>query len=95
MMEIICSHFLLTISGEEALQAFLNRITWVRSNNSKSLEISVIAARMLLQNPIVLSSPKLLQAHIVSLVSDVISVCVDIERMTSDPTLIGSYISFF
>lgn len=95
MMEMICSHFLLTISGEGALQEFLNRITWVRSNNSKSLEISVIAARTLLQNPIVLSSPKLLQAHIVSLVSDVIGVCVDIERMTSDPRLIDSYLSVF
>ncbi|KVH07109.1 uncharacterized protein LOC112504409 [Cynara cardunculus var. scolymus] len=95
MMEMICSHFLLTISGEGALQEFLNRITWVRSNNSKSLEVSVIAARTLLQTPVVLSSPKLLQAHIVSLVSDVIGVCIDIESMTSDPRLIDSYLSVF
>ncbi|KAJ9567508.1 hypothetical protein OSB04_003474 [Centaurea solstitialis] len=62
MMEIICSHFLLTISGEGDLQEFLNRITW---------------------------------AHIVSLVYDVIGVCVDTERMTSDPRLIDSYLSIF
>ncbi|KAI3824448.1 hypothetical protein L1987_05908 [Smallanthus sonchifolius] len=94
-MEMICSHFLLSISDEVALQEFLNRLTWAHSNNSKSLALGIIPAKTLLQNPIVLSSPKLLQAHIVSLVADVISIGIDHETLTLDPMLIDCYLSLF
>ncbi|GJT27543.1 NAD(P)H-quinone oxidoreductase subunit T, chloroplastic [Tanacetum coccineum] len=95
IMEIMCSHFSLSISDEGALQEFLNKITWVHFNKAKSAEISTDAARALLQNPIVLSSPKLLQAHIVSLVSGVVGVGVDSETLEPDPTPIDFYLSAF
>lgn len=95
IMEIICSHFSLSISDEGGLQEFLNKITWVHFNKVKSAEISTVAARALLQNSIVLSSPKLLQAHIVSLVSGVVGVGIDTETFKPDPTLIDFYLSAF
>ncbi|PWA78018.1 hypothetical protein CTI12_AA188020 [Artemisia annua] len=95
IMEIICSHLSLSISDEGALQEFLNKITWVHFNKAKSAEISTVAARALLQNPIVLSSPKLLQAHIISLVSDVVGVGIDSETLKPDPALIDFYLSAF
>lgn len=95
LMEIICSHFAISISDEGALDNFLNRITWVHYKSSESLELSIITARTLLQNPVVLSSPKLLQAHIVALVSDVISVSIDSETPTPGPRLIDCYLSLF
>nr|XP_043616973.1 uncharacterized protein LOC122588827 [Erigeron canadensis] len=95
MMDMICSHFSLSISDEGALQEFLNRITRVHFTNSKSLELSVIAARTLLHNPVLLSSPKLIQAHVVSLVSNVISIGMDNERLTPDPKLVDCCLSVF
>lgn len=95
VMEIICSHFSLSISDERALQDFFSRITWVHSDNSKSLELSVIASSKLLHIPAVLFSPKLFRAHIVSLVSNVISVAVNCERLTPDPKLFDCYLSVF
>lgn len=94
-MEMICSHFSLSFSDERALQEFINRITGVHSNNFKSLELSINAARILLQNSAVLSSPKLFQAHIFSLVSDVINVGIKSESLTPNPGFIDCYLSVF
>ncbi|KAK1416874.1 hypothetical protein QVD17_25991 [Tagetes erecta] len=95
MMEMICSHFSLSISDDVTLQDFLNRLTWAHSDNSKSLALGIIPAKTLLQHPVVLSSPKLLQAHIVSLVAEVSSVGIDLETCTPDPMLINCYLSVF
>ncbi|KAJ0770542.1 hypothetical protein HanPI659440_Chr07g0258791 [Helianthus annuus] len=95
MMEMICSHFSLSISGEVALKQFLNTFAWAHSNSSTSSALGIIPAKTLLQNPIMPSSPKLLQAHIVSLVADVISVGINHETRTTDPMLIDCYLSIF
>ncbi|KAL8229206.1 hypothetical protein R6Q57_014106 [Mikania cordata] len=95
MMEMIYLHFTLSISNEMMLVKFLNRLTWVRTYNSKLPELGIIPAKTLLQNPTVLSSPKLLQAHIVSLVADVISVGIHSETCTPDPMLLDCYLSVF
>ncbi|XP_071712751.1 uncharacterized protein [Rutidosis leptorrhynchoides] len=95
VIEMLCSHFSLSFSDERALREFCSGITWIHSNKSKSLELSIIASRTLLHNPVVLSSPKLLQAHILSLVSNAISVTVNCETLTSDPKRGDLYLSVF
>ncbi|XP_076883377.1 uncharacterized protein LOC143532131 [Bidens hawaiensis] len=84
IMDIICSHFSLSISDDMALNEFLNRFTWARSSNTKPSSLGIISAKTLLQNPIFLSSPKLLQARIVSLVADVITFGTEHETYTPD-----------
>ncbi|KAL7603522.1 hypothetical protein Lser_V15G19150 [Lactuca serriola] len=93
LMEMIFAHFSLSISNEGYLEEFLNKITWAQSDDShKSLGLSITAARILLQNPVFLSSPNLLQAHIVSLVSNVIN----LDIVTEMPSqLIHHYLPLF
>lgn len=93
LMEMIFAHFSLSISNEGYLEEFLNKITWAQSDDShKSLGLSITAARILLQNPVFLSSPNLLQAHIVSLVSNVIN----LDIITEMPSrLIHHYLPLF
>ncbi|XP_076914479.1 uncharacterized protein LOC143573501 [Bidens hawaiensis] len=84
IMDIICSHFSLSVSDDMALNEFLNRLTWARSGIPKPSSLGIISAKTLLQNPIFLSSPKLLQARIVSLVADVITFGTEHETYTPD-----------
>ncbi|KAL4564209.1 hypothetical protein LXL04_028265 [Taraxacum kok-saghyz] len=93
LMEMIYSHFSLSISNEERLLEFLEKLTWARFNSPKSCELSITTCKILLQSPVFLSSPKLLQAHIVSLVSNIINLNIITKTPPRDPTLIHHYLS--
>ncbi|XP_057973762.1 uncharacterized protein LOC131161801 isoform X2 [Malania oleifera] len=100
VLEVISAHFLLSISDEHALEKFLGGLCCLHSKNSRVCELSLIAAISLLQNPVILSAPKIFQAYLVSLVSETLIVYDSIggmatENMAPDIRFMGSYLTAF
>ena len=95
VLEVLSSHFLLSVSDEQACEIFLNRLLWLRQKDFRVPELSLIAAISLLQNPIMLSAPKIFQAHVVSLVSEATIIDLDPESMRPDVGLMNCYLSLF
>ncbi|TYK00422.1 uncharacterized protein E5676_scaffold169G00230 [Cucumis melo var. makuwa] len=74
VLEVISAHFILSVSNQQAFHNFLNRLYWARYGDLKVPELSLTSALSLLLNPVMLSAPKLFQAHFISLVCEVIGV---------------------
>lgn len=95
VLEVLSSHFLLSVSDEQACENFLSRLFWVHQKDLRVSELSLTAAISLLQNPIMLSAPKIFQAHLVSLVSEATINDLDPKSMRPDVGLMNCYLSLF
>ncbi|KAL2513304.1 hypothetical protein Adt_18904 [Abeliophyllum distichum] len=98
VMEMICTHFFLSFSDELAFEDFLSRLFGIRAKEPRysfrAPEISLITAVSLLHNPIMISAPKYMQAHLISLVSEAIDM-MDIESLKPDRKLMNCFLSVF
>jgi len=73
VLEVLSSHFILsTISDEKAVEDFTVRLFLHCDKDFRFPELSIAPSIVLLHDPVVLSAPKMFQAHIVSMVSEVI-----------------------
>lgn len=95
VLEVLSSHFLLSVCDEQACEIFLNRLFWLHQKDFRVPELSLTAAISLLQNPIMLSAPKIFQAHIVSLVSEATIIDLDPENTRPNVGLMNCYLSLF
>lgn len=75
VLEVICAHFVLSVSDEKAFENFLSRLFWCHGEDFRIPSMSLTAAISLLLNPIILSAPKMFQAYVVLLVSEAIGIC--------------------
>lgn len=95
VLEVISAHFILSASDDQAFHNFLNRLHWAHYEDLKVPELSLTSALSLLLNPVMLSAPKLFQAHFISLVSEVIGIGVFLKSPNPDHRLMDWYLIAF
>ncbi|KAK9270305.1 hypothetical protein L1049_025883 [Liquidambar formosana] len=93
--EVFSAHFLISVSDEQAFENFLSGLVWQHGKDYRVPELSLAAAVSLLCNPIMLSAPKIFQAHLISLVSEAIGIGTASENMRVDIRLMDCYLSAF
>ncbi|GAB4842577.1 hypothetical protein Ancab_012553 [Ancistrocladus abbreviatus] len=72
LLDLISAHFLLSVSGFQAFEEFIKNLTWPHKPSHLTPELSLSVAVSLLINPVMISAPAFLHAHVMSLVSEVI-----------------------
>ncbi|BAT94669.1 uncharacterized protein HKW66_Vig0189940 [Vigna angularis] len=72
VLEVLSSHFILSVSNEKAVEDFAVRLFLRCDKDFRFPELSIGPSIVLLHDPVVLSAPKMFQAHIVSTVSEAI-----------------------
>lgn len=95
VLEVISAHFILSVSDEQAFHNFLNRLCWAHYEDLRVPELSMTTTLSLLLNPVMLSAPKLIQAHFISLVSEVIGIGVFLKSPNPDHRLMDWYLVAF
>ncbi|KAL3513375.1 hypothetical protein ACH5RR_026092 [Cinchona calisaya] len=99
LMEIICSHSSLAFFDKHAVEDYLDRLFRAHTKefrcSFRPIELSSSAAIMLLLNPILLSAPKIMQAHVIALVSEAIGTVLDSEHWKPDCTVVNRFITVF
>ncbi|KAL8485922.1 hypothetical protein ACS0TY_027998 [Phlomoides rotata] len=94
VIEAICNHFILSFSDKKALLSQLFFMHAIKLNNPyRAPELGVNAAVSLLLNPIMVSAPKYVQAHLISLVSE--AVHIDVKSVKPDRKLSNCFLSSF
>ncbi|XP_077218393.1 2-isopropylmalate synthase isoform X2 [Tasmannia lanceolata] len=93
--EMVSAHFLLSVSDGWAFNEFPHTLFWSHGRDFKIPELSLPAAMILLGTPIILTAPKLLQAHLVSLVSRCIGIYKDPRSRILNPALLKNCMSAF
>ncbi|XP_021292436.1 uncharacterized protein LOC110422749 [Herrania umbratica] len=94
VLEVISAHFILSIPDDQAFKDFLNRLFWLPDNNFRVPEMTLTTALSLLLNPIMLSAPKMFQAYLILLVSEVIGTGISFEHLIIRSEL-RSYLAAF
>ncbi|KAK7268672.1 hypothetical protein RIF29_21378 [Crotalaria pallida] len=84
VLEVISTHFIQSISTENAFENFIGRLFLNCGKDSRFPRLSLAPAIILLLDPIMLSAPKMLQAHLISLVSEVIGSGLSSENLAPD-----------
>ncbi|CAK7339724.1 unnamed protein product [Dovyalis caffra] len=95
VLEVICAHFVVSLSDEQAFENFLNGRFWCHGEDSRFPEMGLPAALSLLLNPIMLSAPKLFQAYLILMVSEAIGICMPQPNMMLDLKLMDCYTEAF
>ncbi|KNA09487.1 hypothetical protein SOVF_153060 [Spinacia oleracea] len=75
VLDIIAAHFLISFSGEDVLQTFMESLVWTNKNVVSSRELSLPVALSLINHPVMMSSSILLRSHLIYLASEVIGIC--------------------
>ncbi|XP_017240369.1 uncharacterized protein LOC108213140 isoform X2 [Daucus carota subsp. sativus] len=94
MMELICAHFFLFIFNEQNIENLLARLSWPLEDLIAP-GMSVTAALSLLHKPHMLCLPKLIQTHMISLVSEAVGFNLDFDHSIPDLKLIDHYLLTF
>ncbi|XP_058749249.1 uncharacterized protein LOC131622238 [Vicia villosa] len=84
VLEVISAHFILSVSNEKAFENFISRLYLHSNGDFRSHELGLASAMALLLDPVVYSAPKMFQAHVISLVSEVIGSGLSSENLTLD-----------
>ncbi|XP_027149703.1 uncharacterized protein LOC113750003 isoform X1 [Coffea eugenioides] len=99
LIEIICTHFSIAFLEKNAVEDFLDRLFWTYTErfscSSRPKELSTSAAIMLLLNPILLFAPKVMQAHILALVSEATVNVVDFKDWKPNFMVINCSLTVF
>ncbi|KDP46954.1 hypothetical protein JCGZ_07971 [Jatropha curcas] len=95
VLEVICAHLFLSVSDELAFVNFIRRLVWSNKDYVRIPEISLSTALSLLFSPVMLSAPKMFQAHLVLVVSEAIGICTDSDNMMLDVQLMDWYLKAF
>lgn len=95
LMEAICSHFVLSFSDKQAFVDFFSRLYCTHAMKLdypfRPPELGITAAVSLFLNPIIVSAPKYMQAHLISLVSE----AVHVKNLKPDRKLTNCFLSTF
>ncbi|PON85033.1 2-isopropylmalate synthase [Trema orientale] len=94
VVEVISVHFILSFSDELAFENFSTRLTCRSGIDIRVPELSLTAAVSLL-NPIVLSTPKIFQAHLILLVSEAIGIETSSENVKPNLKHMNNYLTAF
>ncbi|XP_028790663.1 uncharacterized protein LOC114746602 [Neltuma alba] len=94
VLEITSAHFMLSVTDEQALEKFIARLLRPCGKDSRDIELSLEASISLLLNPILLSAPKMFQAHVISLVSEAIGHGLSSQNLVAD-SLVDCYLAAF
>lgn len=92
VLEVISTHFILSVSSERASENFISRLLLYYDKDFRFPELGVAPSIALLLDPIVHSAPKMFQAHVISLVSAAIGS--DLSSENSAPDM-GSHLMVF
>ncbi|KAL5776367.1 hypothetical protein ACOSP7_009293 [Xanthoceras sorbifolium] len=93
VLEVIAAHFILSVSNEQVFENLLNKLLWQHGNDVRVCEMSLTASLSLLLNPIILSAPKIFQAHLILLVSEAIGISMCSEYMKPDVRIMDCYLT--
>ncbi|OMP01713.1 hypothetical protein CCACVL1_03021 [Corchorus capsularis] len=94
VLEVISAHFFLSISDDQAYKNFLNRLFPLPDNNFRVPEMTLTTALSLLLNPIMLSAPKMFQAYLILLVSEIIGISMSFEHIVPSSDLTSCLLVF-
>lgn len=95
VLEVISVHFISSVYGKRANENFLKRLFCDFGQHCRVPELSLTSAVSLLQNPIMLSAPKMLQTHMTLLVSEAIDVDMSLKNARPDLRLMEGYLTAF
>ncbi|XP_021802123.1 uncharacterized protein LOC110746222 isoform X3 [Prunus avium] len=95
VLEVISVHFISSVYGKQANENFLKRLFCDFGQHCRVPELSLTSAVSLLQNPIMLSAPKMLQTHMTLLVSEAIDVDMSLKNARPDLRLMEGYLTAF
>ncbi|BBG95999.1 hypothetical protein Prudu_004675 [Prunus dulcis] len=95
VLEVISVHFISSVYGKRANENFLKRLFCDFGQHCRVPELSLTSAVSLLQNPVMLSAPKMLQTHLTLLVSEAIDVDVSLKNARPDLRLMEGYLTAF
>lgn len=84
VLEVISTHFILSVSNEKAFENFISRLFLHCDKDFRFPELRLAPAIALLLDPVVLSTPKMFQAHVISLVSEAIGSGLSSENLAPD-----------
>lgn len=84
VLEVISAHFILSVSNEKAFENFISRLCLHWNGDFRFHELGLASAVALLLDHVVYSAPKMFQAHVISLVSEVIHSGLSSENLTLD-----------
>lgn len=93
VLEVISVHFILSVFDEPASENFHKRLYLQFSKHFRGPELSLTAALPLLLNPIMLSSPKMLQTHLILLVSEAIGMDFSLKNARPDLRNMDCYLT--
>ncbi|KAE8715332.1 Detected protein of unknown function [Hibiscus syriacus] len=94
VLEVLSAHFILSLSDDQAFKNFIDRLFWLPNNNFRVPEMTLTTALSLFLNPVLLSAPKMFQAYLILLVSEVIGISMSSEHLNSSSEL-RAYLSAF
>ncbi|KAE8701865.1 Detected protein of unknown function [Hibiscus syriacus] len=94
VLEVLSAHFVVSLSDDQAFKNFLDRLFWLPNNNFRVPEMTLTTALSLFLNPILLSAPKMFQAYLILLVSEVIGISMSSEHLIPSSEL-RAYLSAF
>lgn len=95
VLEVISLHFILSFSDDQGFENFINRLSCRDCKDFRVPEISLNAAVSMLLNRIVLSAPKLFQAHLFLLVSEAIGASMSSAKIRPTVDHMTSYLIAF
>ncbi|XP_010250864.1 PREDICTED: uncharacterized protein LOC104592977 isoform X1 [Nelumbo nucifera] len=95
VLEVISAHFLLSVSGMQPFNKFLNTLFWLDDKELRFPELSLTAAMVLLGTPTIFSAPQVFQAHLISLIARAFGIIIVPEETRLNPRAKNCYISAF
>ncbi|XP_058078047.1 uncharacterized protein LOC131226270 [Magnolia sinica] len=95
VLEVISAHFLLSVSDEWAFEKFPHTLFWSHGRDLVIPQLSLTAAMTFLGNPVVTTAPQIFQAHLISMVSRCIGICMAPNHRQLYPLLLSNYMSAF
>ncbi|XP_043712152.1 uncharacterized protein LOC122660952 isoform X2 [Telopea speciosissima] len=93
VLEVISAHFLLSFSDEQASSKLHNASLWWHTKDLRTSELSLTASLALLGSPVISSAPKIIQAHLIFMVSRAIGINITPQNTRLDLTIMNCYIS--
>ncbi|KAL5546413.1 hypothetical protein UlMin_006100 [Ulmus minor] len=94
VLDVISAHFIISLSGKEAFENFLNRLSCRFENNYRVPELGMPAVSFLL-SPIIHSAPKMFQAHMILLAAEAIGIGMYYKNIMPDFRIMASYLTIF
>ncbi|XP_043703399.1 uncharacterized protein LOC122653580 isoform X2 [Telopea speciosissima] len=93
VLEVISAHFLLSFSDEQASGKLHNASLWWHTEDLRTSKLSLTASLALLGSPVISSAPKMIQAHLIFMVSRAIGIDIIPQNKRLDLSIMNCYIS--